>query len=243
MKRSLFVLLLSISLFSYSFANDFPETRKITVSGQSEIKVQPNRVVYIFGIENTDKDMANAKNRNSSTMQSVINKLLAIGITKEDISTSAFSIYPRFNYNSSKSTGPSREFVGYEVRNTFKIVSNDIKMADSILETAIEAGITNVNSVSFEHSQYDDYLEKARSAALLNAKKKANSMAEVFDASLGVVLTIEEPISSYSVRPYNNRGMLAMSEGAGGNSDSSFSVGEITISQNVIVSFSLVFDK
>ena len=78
-----------------SYANaQQPDKRLISVTGEYTLYVKPDVARVSFGVETDGKTAKEAQSTNSKLMNQVISKLASCGISKEDIQTSNFSLYP-----------------------------------------------------------------------------------------------------------------------------------------------------
>ena len=139
-----------------------------------------------IGVQTTGDDAASAVEQNNTQMQAVIEQLKAAGIADEDIQTSNFSIYPRYDYN-----GQADEIIGYEVSNTVQ-VTIPIQSASDTLDTVVAVGANNISGISFEVADPAAALAEARAQAMQNALERAEDYAAASNAQVGEVLVISE---------------------------------------------------
>src|SRR6266550_7363093 len=133
MKKLLF-LFASVALFSVqAFAQSAIEPPLITVSGQAEVRVAPDEVVFTLGVESVDKDMLAAQRRTDESVRQVLAIARRNNVKAEDVQTSFISVQPKYNtddleYAARQSV--KREFVGYQVSKTVAVILRDISRFD-----------------------------------------------------------------------------------------------------------------
>src|SRR5688500_1910458 len=86
------VLLLAIVPCLIHGEETFPPT--ISVSGQAELRVVPDRVTLQFGIESRGKQLTEAVKENDGKVAKVIEFLKSLDITERSIRTELISITP-----------------------------------------------------------------------------------------------------------------------------------------------------
>ena len=156
-----------------------PASRERTVSstGSATTFVLPDLVTVQFGVDTEAKTAQDAISSNSQMMNTVVSAVENIGISKDEISTAGFSIYPVYNDSvPDQTTGIHKTVLtGYRASNTLYVKTTKLSMAGNIIDTAVGAGANRVDIISFslspdkEQSIRDDLLSKA----VLNAKSRA----------------------------------------------------------------------
>ena len=156
-----------------------PASRERTVSstGSATTSVSPDLVTVQFGVDTEAKTAQDAISSNSQMMNTVVSAVENIGITKDEISTAGFSIYPVYEDSvPDQATGIHKSVLtGYRTSNTLYVKTAKLSMAGNIVDTAVSAGANRVDNISFslspekEQSIQDDLLSKA----VLNAKSRA----------------------------------------------------------------------
>jgi uncharacterized protein YggE len=156
-----------------------PASRERTVSstGSATASVSPDIVTVQFGVDTEAKTAQDAISSNSQMMNTVVSAIENIGITKDEISTAGFSIYPVYQDSvPDQTTGIHKSVLtGYQTSNTLYVKTTKLSLAGNIVDTAVSAGANRVDNISFslspekEQSMQDDLLNKA----VLNAKSRA----------------------------------------------------------------------
>lgn len=190
--RSHFLLACLLSFFSTAMAqipasSEECQRRTIIVSGESEIKVEPNEVTLTFGIESIDLDLQKAKEQNDTIVKRVLDALKNRQVEPKHIKTDHFSIEPRYEHSYKK-----RDLIGYVVRKNVIVILHDVKNFELVLSSALEAGANYVHGVQFGTTKLREYRDKARALAIRAAKTKAIALAGELDQKVGKPLAIHE---------------------------------------------------
>ena len=170
--------------------------RTLSVSGSGEALLAPD-IAYIYvGVHTENTAAANAVEENTSQTETLVQAIRDFGIDEKDIRTTSFSIYPMDRFD--PATGmPSGEKV-YAVDNTVYVTVRDLTKLGDLLDTAVQAGANNINSVQFDVAEKDEALKQARAEAVKDAEAQAQSLAQAAGLSLGEI----QSISFFDAQPY-----------------------------------------
>lgn len=217
---------------------------QITVTGDAQVKVRPDRVVLTLGVETRDPELEVAKSRHDELTSAVIASVKAAGVPEEKIATDYIEIEPRFD-----GVNKPAELLEYVVRRTVVVTLEDIDKFEVILSGALEAGANYVLDVRFQTIELRKHRDKARTLAIVAAREKAEALASALGQRIGSPTQINEQANNwwdYYGSGWGRRwdGYMAqnvISAGqAGGEVDvSAFSPGEIAVSARVSVTFEL----
>jgi uncharacterized protein YggE len=207
--------------------------RQITVSGEAEVKVVPDRAVIVMGMVSESRELAKAQSENAQKIAQTIAMLEQQGIDKRQVQTDFLRIEPRFE----KSFGIGPAF--YVVRRDIVVTVTDLKKLEIVTGEAIKLGINSANQFTLQTSELRKHRDAARLLAAQAAKEKATLLAQALGASVGPALTIEE---RYVPTPTGSRNVAAQNasvEAGGGDVQPVFSAGEISVRASVSVTFAL----
>jgi uncharacterized protein len=170
--------------------------RTLSVSGSGEALLAPD-IAYIYvGVHTENPTAAEAVEENTTQTEALMQAIRDFGIDPKDIRTTNFSIYPMDRFD--PSTGmPSGEKV-YAVDNTVYVTVRDLTTLGDLLDTAVQAGANNINSVQFDVAEKDEALKQARAEAVKDAEAQAQSLAQAAGLSLGEI----QSISFFDAQPY-----------------------------------------
>lgn len=207
----------------------------ITVSGTAELKVDPDKADIWATIEATGTDAAAAQAALQTKSNRVIDAVVAAGISKDDMQTTGFSVYPDYTWN--PQTG-EQTLKGYKASHSLQITIHDLTKVGAIVDAAggsgalvqnVQYGLTDELKKSFD----DDVLKLAAD----NARSKAVSLTASTGASLGKVVAIQQSDTYYPPFPYYARDAM-MSE-AGMVKSTDILPGPVSVTATVSVTYKL----
>ncbi|POS01691.1 hypothetical protein Q361_10815 [Flavobacterium croceum DSM 17960] len=204
---------------------------QVSVTGEGKIKVKPDQVSINFGVENLGKDATEVKKLNDETVDKVMKFIKKFGIPTSDFQTTNVSLQRNYDYDKKK--------YNYRAYQNINILLKDITKYDELMMGLVDTGINNIDNVEFKSSKIEDFRSQARKEAMKDAKHKAEDYVSVLNQKIGKAITISD--NSVNVY-YPQRAMMkydmAVADGAGANQET-LAVGEIEVTANVSVSFSL----
>jgi uncharacterized protein len=164
---------------------------RIIVTGSGSVTVPPDYAEIASGVTNQAKNAKDASDANAKAMAALNAALKTDDIAADDIQTLRFSVSPM--YGPPQQNAPPR-LVGFSVSNELRIKVRQIDRVGAILDSLIQAGATDSGSVQFLHSNMSESLDRARQAALADARRKAALYAASAGLKLGAVAWVtEEP--------------------------------------------------
>ena len=132
----------------------YPSREKtISVTGQANTSVDPDRLNIRFGVEIQKPTAKEALDENTANMNAIVDAIKATGVTDKEVSTSQFTIYPVYESYQEKETGIYKQkLVGYSVSNIITVETANLGIASEIIDGAVSAGANRVDSVYFSLS-------------------------------------------------------------------------------------------
>lgn len=159
--------------------------RSVRASGQAEISVRPDQVRVSVSIVTRAATADAASEANATRTTAVIAALRALVGNAGEIRTSSFSVVPIREGN------PPRD-AGFQVSNSLLVTSNNTNLAGRLIDTAIQAGATNVGGISLGLRDDEPIRLQALRAAGQVAKTRAEAVASGIGVRLGAVLSADE---------------------------------------------------
>ncbi|MBW3515338.1 oxidative stress defense protein [Shewanella sp. NKUCC01_JLK] len=236
MKNSLLAVLVAGGLFSSAFMApavlaaevDFPH---IETMGVSQIQVEPDMADVNVEVAVTEKTAKAAKDNSDAAVAKFIARLTTAGVTKDQIQSANLNLQPQYVYVEDKAP----ELTGYTASRQITVTVTDLSRLNAILDSALEEGMNRVNNIALKSSKEAEYVAKARQAAIVDAKQKAESLAKGFGENLGKIWQIRY----YDQRPVQPV-MLRMSAKADAmGAAESYQYGQVSIEDRVEVVYKL----
>jgi uncharacterized protein YggE len=189
---SLSALALTLGLVAYSAptANAADNSRYITVTGVGTSTVTADAVRFFASVSVVAKSNKEALGSASKSATAVRGALRDNGIATKDIKTSSLTVYPEYNYTQDR----GQELLGYRATQSFTVVIRKADNAGAVIDAAVTAGgdAIQLNGISPFLLNGAAATEKAREAAVADARARANSYAKYLGASLGRVISLTE---------------------------------------------------
>jgi len=166
-----------------------PPARTITVTGTGKVTLTPDIAYISIGVHTENASATEAVSGNSSQAQAVITAIKGLGVADKDIQTTDFSINPQQQTDANgKVTG-----ILYVVDNTVYVTVRDLTKLGDLLDSTVNAGANNINSIQFDVADKTAALSQARLAAVADARKQADELTK----ATGVTLDVVQSISYY----------------------------------------------
>ena len=241
--RRIFLLLTLLIACSLSVAAQAALERPlITVTGQAEVKVAPDEVVFNLEVETLNKELAAAKALNDESVRRVLALARKYEIPARNVQTDYISVVPRYHEASGpEDRGRGREFLGYEVSKRIVIILSDVSRTESLLSDVLTTGVNYVRGVEFRSTQIRKVKDQARTLAIRAAQEKAIALTREIGQSIGKAFSIrEEEPGRYDNRLMQNTTISGGSVSATTSEDeTTIALGQISIQARVVVSFEL----
>jgi uncharacterized protein len=147
----------------------------------------------VSGVTTRAKTAKEASDADAKAMAAVLAALQAAGIEQKDVQTSRFSIAPVY-----ASPGPNMEqrLTGFSVSNQVSVTIRQIDKVGDILDRLVTAGANDAGNVEFLHADPSKTLDRAREAAMADARRKAELYARAAGLPLGGVAWVTEDSSA-----------------------------------------------
>lgn len=199
------LLLLLVIGKGYDLYQDFSHKNPkntISVSAEGKVSAVPDLATVNLGVLTQGPTAAAVQDENSKKINKIIEFVKQQGISKDDIATSQFNIYPQQNYQAGRSI-----IIGYQANQTITVkirgVDKSTEKLGKILDGVTNNGANQINGVSLSFDDPDNLRQQAREQAISKAKEKAGELAKIAGLRLGRVINLSEsgntpgPIPSY----------------------------------------------
>ncbi|MDY2770793.1 MAG: SIMPL domain-containing protein, partial [Eubacteriales bacterium] len=179
-----------IALMVFTACADGKDKTEINVNGSGEVLVAADTAVITLGITTQNKDVLEAQNTVNAAIEKIRTALIENGIKKEDINTDRLRIYAVYDYSNNV-----ERLTAYNASSYLAIRTTDMDMVGKIIDIAFGAGANTLNDIAFSASDTEEASTEALTAAVKDARRKAEIMA----AAAGLKITgIESITESYS---------------------------------------------
>lgn len=186
----LIVPLMILATLQPTFAEEAKLLRSIAISGHGEVQAVPDLAQVSMGVTSFGKTAREALDGNTKAMQNLLASLKSAGIDNKDITTSNFSVGPRFDYG--ENNGQPPKLVGYDVNNMVTAIVRQTDKLGAVLDKAVSAGSNQITGITFTVSTADLLLDEARKTAIAEARRKAEIYAGAGGFALGNIFSVSE---------------------------------------------------
>ncbi|SMQ82774.1 hypothetical protein SAMN05444673_5022 [Bacillus sp. OV166] len=204
-----------------------PKDYLIKVSGEGEMAIQPDSASVNLGIITESKQVITAQQQNSLEVTKVIDSLISLGITKNNIQTFDYRIESDYDYDHGKQI-----FRGYKITHILQVKIEDLSIVGKVVDTAVQNGANYVSNVQFTVKNKESFYKQVLDMAVNNAIEKAKTIAGTLNVSLIPTprLIIE---GGRTVQPvFNQPGAFVK-----GAASTQIEPGQITVKADVIAEF------
>lgn len=247
---SLALLMTVVALGSYAalnlekldFINPMPAT--ITVAGEGEVNAVPDIGEFSFSVNAEGADAAAAQAESGTKINAILAYLKEKGIEEKDIKTQNYNLYPKWRYEERicpmmNSYCPPGEQVqdGFQVSQSVIVKVRNLDGAGELIAGVGEKGATDISNLNFTIDDIEALKKEARTAAIADAKAKADVLAEQLGVKLVRIIGFYENDPGYYEPYYSSKVM--MEADAAGFMGAELPVGEETTKVVVNVSYEI----
>lgn len=175
-----------------AMATPLPQQPHVYVEGAAELEVEPDMMVFSIGIQTVNLDLAAAKADVDTRSRNLIETLKKFRIKSEDIATTALRIRPEYEYKENQ-----RVLTGNHVSRQVDINLRDLKLYPEFMKALVDARISETIDTNLTLSDKKTVEEKVQTAAMKDARARAERLAQSQGQSLG---------APWSISEFNNRG-------------------------------------
>jgi len=127
---------------------DRPIERRLTVTGQGEVRVLPDKADISIGVITEERTSRTAASANANAAKKPQDAILKLGIARKDIQTSNYSVQPIYEPVLARPENPQHAQVitGYRVSNVVRATIHDLNRIGDILDAGTAAGSNTIIS-------------------------------------------------------------------------------------------------
>lgn len=204
----------------------------ITVTGHAETLATPDIAFITLGVTTAGTSLETVRQENDQTMRQIIDALTALGVPRDKISTSQFSLQPINRQQDPKE--PTTPIVsGYRLQNTLNIAVEDLSKISSVIDASLQAGANQFQSLRFGLKNDSAIRNELLKTAVHDGKIKAGIIADSLGVPLGKLTSVVE---AGRISPVYTNEAASMRAGA---LETPVEPGSIRVSVNVTLSFDL----
>jgi len=182
---------LALSLASPAFSQPVtPREPTISVMGTGESELKPDFAVIFVSVETKGDTVAQISSSNRTGTERVLARIQGLGVKKEEIQTANFQVFqtpPQIGPDGKEIKVPK-----FSAQHQLRIKTRDLDGVGRLAGEILASGDMTFQSVSFGLDRQEEGGDKAREAAVRDAKRQAEVYAAAAGVTLGRLLEIRD---------------------------------------------------
>jgi len=195
----------------------------IVVIGESKTEQKNEVASFNAGVNVINENKETAVNEMNTKISELITSIKNFGIADDDIKTQSVNVYEQQQTDKSKKNY-------WVVNNTIEITLRDVSKANNLTDLLNKSGANNIYGPSFTVENTTDTEKSLYDSAIIDAKEKAELIANSSGRKLGKVINVVEGSSNNYSPVYKS---LLSSVGGGADLET----GTSTVSKTLTVTF------
>lgn len=210
--------------------------RTINVSGQGEVRAEPDRATVTLGVEARKPTLEEARAEVDKGVTAVLKLTRDLKIDPKYVRTTRVQVHPEYDWNNQ---GQERRLLGYYVARQVEVELRDLDQLGTLIERAFAAGVNQVGNPQLDSSRRRELEREALAKAVTDARLNAEALAKAAGAKVGVPRTISAA-SSTVPPPMPVRAKMMSAAAEASDASQSYQRGEMTFNAIVQVEYDLV---
>ena len=181
MKKTIILgLCLLLACGAYSVAKE-ADSPSVNASSTVTKEIAPNFAEIMISVNTKAKIAEDAAKENAEISAEVVSKLKSVLDTRrgDSIETINYNLSPRYNYKDGKSI-----LAGYEVTNTVKAKTRDVKSVSGLIDVAMKSGANGVSGLRFGFDEEGLICNELYAKATKNAYSQAQAVAKAIGSEV-----------------------------------------------------------
>lgn len=171
----------------------------LSVSGYGNAQGAPDQAVITISVVNHAMDAETAQKENAVKASAIQNAIRKLGIEGQDIRTRNYSFYPTYQ----RDRGHENEISGYEANHSVIVTVNDLNLVGQVIDTALQSGANQISALDFHLRNTEKLRKTALTAALRDARSKADIIAQGLGKSIIGISHVSENTGNVGHRNYS----------------------------------------
>jgi len=215
-----------------------PRIPEITANGRGEVRIPPDRGTVYLAVETRATTAEAAVSDNAAKTSATIQALRGAGIKEDQISTAGYSLQQEYRYLPPNT--PRRDSAGALVREREFAVRNTVR-ADvlqpgamgALIDAAVRGGATQISSVQRYAANTDDARRQAFIAAVAQARRDAETIAEAAGGRLGNLIQMSSGVGSAATVSYQADYAVSRTMGGVASAPTAINPADVAVSATV----------
>lgn len=235
--RTVYVLVFILLMLTAGYGSNAQENqyakRTLSVTGNGKVDATPDIAYLALSVETISKNASQAVSENAETTNKVIQVIKAKLGKTDKVSTAGYNLAPVYEYNNKTN---KNEFNGYRANNRIIVEAHNLKELGNIIDATAEAGLNNIESLSFDTTKREEFRREALTRAVNDAKATAETLAKAAGVKITKILQLS-PSFDYPTPVYRNYALAG--EAAPAAPPTPIEPGDISVSASVNIVFEI----
>ncbi|MEM9248411.1 MAG: SIMPL domain-containing protein [Pseudomonadota bacterium] len=166
------------------------ETPQLTVAAEGRVTAAPDMATVTLGVRRDADTASEAVSAMSTVADGLLATLGAAGLAPSDIQTSGLTLSPRYARDDAVRDVPPA-IVGYRAETSLQIRVRDLERLGPLLDTLVAEGSNLFRGLTFGLSDPGPLQDDARRAAVREAARQAELLADAAGVALGPLLRLD----------------------------------------------------
>jgi uncharacterized protein len=240
MRTMVLALSLWLAPSSWVLADHHPaaDRRSVSVGGQGEISVKPDRARLSLAVDRFASEPQPAEAEANKVVRAYLAELKKLGIEDKHVSTAGVSLQPEYVWDEKLR---QNRITGYRARRDVQVLADKLDRVGDLILSATKVGMNHVMPPVLESSRAKELGREALAAAADDARARAELLARILGAKLGPVRSITASEGGFQPPPMPKVMAMRMDAAAeSGNAQMGFEAGEIKVTAAVQAEFDLL---
>lgn len=163
-----------------------PDAPHVVTNGEGKATAKPDLARITLSAQYRNANAATAKQSVDRGVEAFLDLAPQFGLKPDDITASDVSVSEDVEYDDRD----RRTSNGFVANREIRVKLRSLDKLGALLDTALAAGITEIENVAFESSREPELRREARDKAIADAREKASGLATAFGGALGPVYSI-----------------------------------------------------
>jgi len=213
-------------------------SRQVTVTGQGEIRVEPDQAKVALGIEAREPTLEAARGRANRTVDAVLKLVRELGIPDRQVNSTRLAVMPEYTWDEKSR---QRRLVAYQVTRTVSVDLRELDKLGVLLERGMSFGANQAGDPVLDHSRRAELQREALALATRDASRNAAAMAGALGMAVGPARSLNASQDSSGPVPMAvERRTVMLAAAADTESPQSYRSGEIVFRASVSAAFDLL---
>lgn len=217
---------------------EYANPRLATVSGQGEVRAEPDQARLTLGVEAREPTLEAARAKVNRGVEALLRLTRELGIPERHVNSTRLNVQPEYEWLENTRT---RRLVAYVVSRSVGVDLRELDKLGPLVERSLGLGANQVGEPVLDHSRRVELERQALGLATQDALRNAEAMAGALHATVGAVRSLNAAQESPPPMPAFAMATRAVQvTGSRVGAPETYQPGELVFRASVGASFDLV---